>query len=79
MHGFSFERSDKLRIRLDGVDIKSGVFDTVSAKGLIGGGEVRAGEDDAFDIVEVFGRGRSIGRVKVDGVGVGGVCGVERY
>lgn len=72
MHGFSLERGNELRIRLDGVDIKSGVFDTVSAKGLIGGGEVRAGEDDAFDIVEVFGRGRGVGKI----IGVFG--GVER-
>lgn len=63
MHGFSLESGDELRVGLDGVDVESGVFDTVPTESLIGSGKVRAGENDAFDIVEVFGFGGGVGGV----------------
>lgn len=55
LDSFSLEGGDELGVGLDGVDVESGVFDAVAAEGLVGGGEVRAGEDDGFDVVEVGG------------------------
>ncbi len=67
LDGFGLESGDEFRIGLDGVDVEGGVFDAVAAEGLVSGGEVRAGEDDAFDVVEVFGGWLVGGVVRVEG------------